>query len=278
MKILITGSSSGIGRWLAAHYAGAGHEVWGVARRDQADFVGAQQQLGRSFRATRADVSNWPDLEKLQTEMTADWNHLDAMICCAGIQGPLGPAMQLSARDWSQSLQVNLHGTFNTLLAAYELLTCAPRRAKIVCFSGGGATAPRPFFTPYAVAKAGVVRMVENLAHEWTGLRIDINALAPGAVNTRMTDEVIQAGSTVVGTTEHQKTLEQKAAGGTPLGKVGTVIDFLLSPESDGITGRLISGLWDPYFSLPARRDVLAKSEIYTLRRIVPEDRGLKWE
>ena len=278
MKILITGSSSGIGRWLATYYAGSGHEVWGAARRDQTDFVEEQKQRGRSFRATQVDVSNWPALERLQQEMAAGWSHLDALICCAGIQGPLGPAMKLSSQAWSQSLQVNLHGTFNTLLATHELLVRAPRRAKIVCFSGGGATAPRPFFTPYAVAKAGVVRMVENLAHEWSGLRMDINALAPGAVNTRMTDEVIQAGPAVVGATEHRKTLEQKAGGGTPLGKVGDVIDFLLSPESDGITGRLISGLWDPYRSLPVQRDVLAKSEIYTLRRIVPEDRGLKWE
>lgn len=278
MKILITGSSSGIGRWLATHYAAAGHEVWGAARRDQTDFAGEQKKLGQAFRATPVDVSSWPDLEKLQKEIARDWTHLDALICCAGTQGPLGPAMKLSPQDWSRSLHVNLHGTFNTLLATHDLLARAPRRGKIVCFSGGGATAPRPFFTPYAVAKAGVVRMVENLAHEWNGLRLDINALAPGAVNTRMTDEVIQAGPDVVGAVEHQKTLEQKTRGGTPLIKVGEVIDFLLSPESDGITGRLISGLWDPYRSLPARRDALAKSEIYTLRRIVPEDRDLQWE
>jgi 3-oxoacyl-[acyl-carrier protein] reductase len=186
--------------------------------------------------------------------------------------------MKISAAAWHESLSINLHGTFNTLLAMHPALLAAERRAKIVCFSGGGSTGPRPFLTPYAVAKAGVVRLVENLAHEWASAPIDINALAPGAVNTRMTDEVLAAGPAVVGETEHRKTLEQKQKGGTPLSRVGEAVDFLLSPESDGISGRLISGLWDAYRSLPGRRQELQKSDIYTLRRIVPEERGLDWK
>lgn len=179
MKLLITGSSSGVGRWLAAHYAAAGHEVWGVARRDQSDFAAEQKARGQHFRSTRADVSQWETMEELGREVARDWGRLDGLICCAGVQGPLGPAMKLSASAWNESLNTNLNGTFNTLLATHELLLRAERRAKIVCFSGGGSTGPRPFFTPYAVAKAGIVRMVENLAHEWAALPIDINALAP---------------------------------------------------------------------------------------------------
>ena len=238
----------------------------------------AQKNLGHVFRSTRGDVSRPDDLEKLAAEMARDWGCLDGLICCAGVQGPLGPAMQLPAAAWDESLKINLHGTFHTLRATHALLLQTSRRAKIVCFSGGGATAPRANFTPYAVAKIGIVRMVENLAHEWAGLPVDINALAPGAVNTRMTDEVIEAGPEVVGADEHRKTLEQKAAGGTPLPKVGAVVDFLLAPQSDGITGRLISGLWDPYQALPARREALQKSDVFTLRRILPEDRGLDWK
>ena len=186
--------------------------------------------------------------------------------------------MKINAQAWSESVATNLHGTFNTLLALHELLLRTARRAKIICFSGGGSTAPRPFFTPYAVAKAGIVRMVENLAHEWAALPIDINALSPGAVNTRMTDEVLAAGPAVVGQVEYRKTLAQKQTGATPLVKVSEVSDFLLSPASDGISGRLVSGLWDPYHSLSAKREQLRESDIYTLRRIVPQDRGLDWK
>ncbi|MEO6786974.1 MAG: SDR family oxidoreductase [Chthoniobacteraceae bacterium] len=278
MRILITGTSSGIGRGLAQRYCEAGHEVWGVARRDQAEFVLDRQRLGHSFRATRADVSRWDQLESWSREVQQAWGSADALICAAGIQGPLGPAMQLSAEAWSQNLNINLNGTFYTLLATHPLLLRATRRAKIICFSGGGSTGPRPFFTPYAVAKGGVVRMVENLAHEWAGMPVDINALAPGAVNTRMTEEVIAAGPACVGEREHRKTVEQAKNGGTPIEKVSAAIEFLLSPESDGISGRLISGLWDPLHLLPEKREELQCSDIYTLRRIVPEDRGLEWK
>lgn len=277
MKILITGTSSGMGRWLAEHYCAAGHQVWGIARRDQSDFVAERKSRGQSLRTTRTDISKWDQLQALRSEIDRDWKNIDGLICCAGIQGPLGPAMKLKSAAWNESLHINLFGTFNTLLALYEPLLLAGRRAKVICFSGGGSTGPRPFFTPYAVAKAGVVRMVENLAHEWSGLPIDINAIAPGAVNTRMTEEVIAAGPAVVGAKEHQKALEQMKNGGTPLTKVGALIDFLLSADSDGISGRLMSGLWDPYLSLPRVREELVKSDVYTLRRIVPQDRGLEW-
>ena len=278
MKILIAGSSSGIGRWLATHYSNKGHEVWGVARSDQSQFVNEQKAHDKHFRSTIADVSKWETMDALAHEVIRDWNSLDALICCTGIQAPMGPAMKLSASQWSESLQINLNGTFNTLLALHEPLLRASKRAKIVCFSGGGSTSPRPFFTPYAVAKAGIVRMVENLSHEWIGLPIDINALAPGAINTDMTKEVIEAGPSVVGATEHRKALEQMQNGGGSLDKVVDAIDFLIGSKSDGITGRLISGPWDPYDQLPQLKEQLNKSDIYTLRRIIPQDRGFNWK
>ena len=194
MRIIITGTSSGIGRGLAQRFCEAGHDVWGIARREQSAFALEQQSAGRSFRATCADISQWDQIESWSREVAEAWGSADALVCAAGVQRPLGPAMQLTAEEWAQNLSINLNGTFNTLRAAHPLLLRAQRRAKIVCFSGGGATGPRPFFTPYAVAKAGVVRLVENLAHEWAGLPVDINALAPGAVNTRMTDSPFPAG------------------------------------------------------------------------------------
>lgn len=278
MKIAITGTSSGIGRGLALRFCEAGHEVWGVARRDQSGFVNERSRHGQKFRASRADITRWEELAAWRDEIAASWGQLDALICGAGMQGPLGPAMSFDAQAWVQSIHTNLNGTFQTLLATHELLKKAERRAKIVCFSGGGSTAPRPFFTPYAVAKAGVVRMVENLAHEWITLPIDINAIAPGAVNTAMTEEVLAAGPAVVGEIEYRKTLEQKETGGTPLEKVFAAVDFLVSVGSDGISGRLISGLWDPFRAFPERRQQIQASDVYTLRRIVPPDRGFDWK
>jgi NAD(P)-dependent dehydrogenase (short-subunit alcohol dehydrogenase family) len=119
---------------------------------------------------------------------------------------------------------------------------------------------------------------VETVAAEVAPHRIDVNAIAPGALNTRMLDEVLAAGPGVVGADFYRKSLQQKERGGAPLEKGAALAVFLASPASDGITGRLLSAVWDPWAGLPARRAELAGSDIYTLRRIVPGDRGKDWE
>jgi len=68
-----------------------------------------------------------------------------------------------------------------------ELLARTGARAKVICFSGGGATKPRARFSAYGVAKTGVVRLVETIAEEERDRAYDINAIAPGAINTRLT-------------------------------------------------------------------------------------------
>jgi hypothetical protein len=89
---------------------------------------------------------------------------------------------------------------------------------------------------------------------------------------------VLAAGPEKVGSTFYQKALQQKTGGGAPLEKGSALCVYLLSQVSDGITGRLLSALWDPWPTLAGRAEKLGSSDIYTLRRIVPEDRGLNWD
>ena len=122
------------------------------------------------------------------------------LICCAGIQEPIGPAMEIDPLAWRKNLAVNLDGTFFAIRAFYPLLKKSSARAKMICFSGGGSTGPRPNFAAYGVAKTGVVRLVEMLAAEWQGNPPDINAIAPGAIFTKMTEEVLARGEKLAGT------------------------------------------------------------------------------
>jgi 3-oxoacyl-[acyl-carrier protein] reductase len=170
-------------------------------------------------------------------------------------------------------VRVNLFGTVLMCRAVIPLLR---RRGfgKIVNLSGGGATAPLPFLSAYAASKAAVVRLTETLAHELKDARIDVNALAPGALNTRLLDEVLAAGPEKIGAEFHRRALRQRDEGGAPLDKGAELCVFLASAESDGISGRLLSALWDDWRALPARREELERSDVYTLRRIVPADRA----
>lgn len=284
MNIVLTGSSSGIGRALAERLLERGHHVWGLARSDQSDF--ATRHRG-AFRASRCDVAVWPQVAAAAAEILGAWNTIDALITCAGLQGEIGPALAVDPERWSTTVRANLDGTFYPIRAHGPQLTALPsgRRGKIICFSGGGATKPRANFSAYGVAKTGVVRLVETLAEETRGQPLDVNAIAPGAINTRLTDEVLALGPTVVGAAEYAAAQKTKASGlpaeasakAGSLEKALGLVEWLLSPASDGITGRLLAAPWDPWPTLGQHAADLTASDIYTLRRITPEDRGQKW-
>ncbi|HXJ76518.1 MAG TPA: SDR family oxidoreductase, partial [Candidatus Dormibacteraeota bacterium] len=150
-------------------------------------------------------------------------------------------------------------------------------RGKIIVLSGGGATNPLPNISAYAASKAAVVRLMETLAEELKTSGIDVNAIAPGALATRFVDDVLAAGPAKVGAAFYEKNKQWKEKGATPLELGASLAVYLASPESDGITGKLLSAQWDPWRTLQLHRDELARSDIYCLRRIVPEDRGKQW-
>ena len=127
------------------------------------------------------------------------------------------------------------------------------------------------------MSKAGIVRFVENLSEEIKKFNIDINAVAPGPLNTGMLEEILKAGPNKVGKNFYNKSLIQKRTGGTPFNIVCELILFLASKESDGITGKLISALWDNWKNWPSYKKKLRDTDLYTLRRITGKDRGLNW-
>jgi 3-oxoacyl-[acyl-carrier protein] reductase len=274
MNIVVTGSSTGIGRALVERLLVAGHSVWGIARSDQSDFAKHNPQR---FFASRADVADWSAVERAARDVAARWPHVDALVTAAGVQGEVGRSVTLDPAKWAATVRANLDGTFFAIRAFDALLAKSPRRAKVVCFSGGGATKPRARFSAYGVAKTGVVRLVETIAEEEAQRAYDINAVAPGAINTRLTDEVLSLGPDVVGATEFAAAQKQKATGGASLDKALGLVEWLISAASDGISGRLLSAPWDPWPTLGEHAEELRSSDIFTLRRIVPEERGKKW-
>ncbi len=128
---------------------------------------------------------------------------------------------------------------------------------------------PRPFFSAYGASKAGVVRFSENLAGEVAEHGIDVNAIAPGAVNTRMLDERLAAG---VAVGEEEMEIDQRLLkeGGTDPERPAALVVYLASARSDGLTGRLLAAVWDRWeeFDIAA----IMASEAYTVRRLKQED------
>lgn len=281
VRALITGASQGFGVAVAEQFVRDGARVYLCARNAEAVREVSQRLntlAGRPDAAAweRADVAKAGEVEALVRQAIHDMGGIDVLVCNAGVYGPKGPIQEVDWREWVEALEINLYGTILCCRAVLPHML-ARQRGKIILLSGGGATKPMPNLSAYATSKAAVVRFGETLAEEVKSAGIDVNAVAPGALNTRLLDEVLQAGPDKVGEAFYAQSMKQKASGGTPLTRGAELCAFLASAASDGITGRLISAVWDPWHDLPRHREELRGSDIYTLRRIVPEERGKSW-
>jgi 3-oxoacyl-[acyl-carrier protein] reductase len=227
---------------------------------------------GPRIEAVAADVSDPAACRHVVAEAARLMPGFDVLVNNAGVYGPIGPIESVDWDEWVRAIQINL---FGTVLMTREVIPGfrAQRYGKIINLSGGGATAPLPRFSAYAASKAAVVRLTETFAEELRDAAVDVNAIAPGALNTRLLDEVLAAGPERAGPQFHARAVKQQLEGGTALERGAELAVFLASPASDGITGRLLSAVWDDWASLPERRQELAASDVYTLRRIVPQDR-----
>lgn len=281
INAIVTGANQGLGLEIARHYLAAGANL-ALCARDMSKLDEAVTGLratavaGQKIYSAACDVSDPDAVKHFVANSISALGSVQVLVNNAGVYGPKGPTESVDFEEWKRAMEINVYGV---LLPCRELIPHlkSQGKGKIINLSGGGATAPLPFISAYAASKAAVVRLTETLAEELRSHRIDINAVAPGALNTRLLDEVLQAGPESVGDVFYQRALKQKETGGAPLHLGASLCVWLAARESDGITGKLLSAQWDPWKDLGSKRDDLSKSDIYTLRRIVPEDRGQKW-
>jgi NAD(P)-dependent dehydrogenase (short-subunit alcohol dehydrogenase family) len=278
---IVTGASHGLGLAIARAYVAAGARV-AICSRDEVTLSAARGELealaGDPKRVVSevADVAEEADVQRLVARALAEYGRVDILVNNAGVYGPLGAIEEIDWAAWVRAIEINLLGSVllcRALLPHFK----KNRYGKIIQLSGGGATNPLPRISAYAASKAAIVRFGETLAEEVRDCGIDVNAIAPGALNTRLLDEVLSAGPGGVGESFYQRSLKQKETGGAGLDRGADLAVFLASASSDGITGKLISAVWDPYTEFPQHLGDLEKTDVYTLRRIVPKDRGLKW-
>jgi 3-oxoacyl-[acyl-carrier protein] reductase len=123
-----------------------------------------------------------------------------------------------------------------------------------------------------------VVRFVETVAHELRAEGIEINALAPGFVATRMHQETLAAGAEAAGSDYLERTKGELESGGVPPEVPAAAAVFLISDAARGITGKFVSAVYDGWQTWPEHLAEIEGSDLFTLRRIVPKERGLSWQ
>lgn len=279
---IVTGASAGLGYVIAQALITSGANV-SICGRNAGELERAFASLSAMVADDQqvamqvCDVSSEQQVNAMVDRTIKQFGNVQLLINNAGVQGPIGPAEDASIEQWRRTFDINF---FGPLFTSRALIPGMRKQGygKIVNVSGGGAASPRPFFSAYATSKAALVRLTENLAEELRGTAIDVNALAPGALNTQMLEETLAAGPDRVGGEQFAQATKQKQQGGSSLARAAALCVYLCTTEADGITGRLISAPWDPWPKLHERKSELRDSDIYTLRRVVPADRAKQWD
>lgn len=242
-KALVTGGSRGIGQGIALALAaqGAAVAVNYQTKAEAAEAVVSQiKQMGREALAIQADVADPASIAKMFAAIKNQWGKLDILINNAGIL-QYKPFEQLTLDDWNQTINVNLRGQFLCSQEAVKLMSAGGKIINIASISSGGMGIAYPQIAHYTTAKAGVVGLTEALANELGPKGINVNAIAPGAIETDMT----KAALTDEKTKQDLLMRVPKKRIGQPA-DIGAAAAFLASDEADYITGTIlyVDGGW----------------------------------
>jgi 3-oxoacyl-[acyl-carrier protein] reductase len=243
--ILITGATGGLGGKICETLAEEGNSLYLVSRNEQSlkELKSSLEKVSKAgILMVPCDVADYASLKSALKRVTK----LDVLINCAGVLGPVGPFGENDISEWESAFRTNFFGTVYSCSLLIQKLKSS-KRGKIMNFSGGGSVFPRKYHTSYASAKAAIVRFSENLSVDHP--EIDVNSVAPGAHKTNIWKD---------------ETFDQEPERWADMSRLQSLVSFLCSSKSDGITGKLIHindcwEKWDPKKLQP---------DFYTLRRI----------
>jgi NAD(P)-dependent dehydrogenase (short-subunit alcohol dehydrogenase family) len=242
-KALVTGGSRGIGQGIALCLAKQGADVsinFHSKAQEAEAVVAAIKALGRDSFAVQADVSDLESIKKMFEEIKNKWGKLDILVNNAGIL-QFKPFEQITSEDWDLMIHTNLRGQYFCAQEAIKLMGPGGRIVNISSISSGGVGIAYPQISHYTISKGGVVAMTEALALELGPKGINVNAIAPGSIETDMTKDAAAD--------EKSKEMMLMKIPKGRIGKpedIGAAAAFLASNEADYITGIVlyVDGGW----------------------------------
>src|SRR6266436_5660884 len=269
---VIVGAGRGIGEAIALRFAAEGAKLVLAARtapelQAVAELVNA---AGGTANFVLTDVTAPEQVTNLVQKSIETFGQIDILMNAAGTYGPIGRAWEVDTQEWANTFSVNLFGPFLLCQSVLPHMIHAGR-GKIINFSGGGATSPLCRFSAYGVSKAALVRFTETLAEEVKEFNIQVNAIAPGAVDTKLQDSVLAAGEKAGDLLQRIRRLRETGEGGTPREVSAELAVFLASEASRNLTGRLISAPNDKWESWTDERiEQVMSQPWFTLLRMDP--------
>ena len=242
-KALVTGGSRGIGRGIALALALQGADViinYHSNQEEANKVVEEIKKMGRQSVAVAADVSNSQSVVKMFEYVKSQWGKLDILVNNAGIIA-YADFETMTEEDWDKIMAVNLKGQFLCSQQAVKLMGAGSRIINTASIASGGVGVGFSRLAHYTASKGGVVALTENMALDLAKKGINVNAVAPGVIETDMTKEMLADEATKQGLMARIP----KGRVGKPE-DIGAAVAFLASDEADYITGIVlyVDGGW----------------------------------
>lgn len=233
--VLITGATRGIGKEIALTFAQNGYDIAINYRKENDDLKNTKKEIEENSvkcLAVQGDVSNFEDCERFVKEIIAEYGKIDVLVNNAGITKDT-LLMRMKKEDFESVIDVNLVGTFNVTKNVISYMMKA-RSGRIINISSVVGVAGNAGQTNYSASKAGIIGFTKSLAKEVASRGILVNAVAPGFIETQMTDVL-------------KEDIKEEIAKSIPLRRMGSsqdvanVVKFLANEESSYITGQVIN-------------------------------------
>lgn len=231
---LVTGGTRGIGRQIVITLAKSGYNIAINYRTEDEEVINTKkeiEEIGVQCLTIQGDVSKFEECEKFVKEVIEQFGKIDVLVNNAGITKDM-LLMRMKKEDFEQVIDVNLIGTFNVTKNVISYMLKA-RSGRIINISSVVGVSGNAGQTNYSASKAGIIGFTKSLAKEVASRNINVNAVAPGFIETNMTDVLKDEIKE-----EIAKSIPLKRMGSTQ--DVANVVKFLASEDSSYITGQVI--------------------------------------
>ena len=230
---LITGATRGIGKQIAITLAKQGYNIALNYRKENEELENTKKEIEEiGVQAVKGDVANFEECENFVKQVIERFGQIDVLVNNAGITKDM-LLMRMKKEDFEQVIDTNLVGTFNVTKNVVPYMMKA-RSGRIINISSVVGISGNAGQTNYSASKAGIIGFTKSLAKEIASRNILVNAVAPGFIETNMTDVL-------------KDDVKQEIAKNIPLKRMGTtqdvanVVKFLASDDSSYITGQVIN-------------------------------------
>jgi len=276
---IITGGSRGIGKAIAERFASEGCNLM-LASRTLSELEKTAESIISQFSVSlstyQTDIGNETEVAAMVQHTIAEFGRIDILVNNAAIIGPMGEISEIDSEAFFSTLRNNIGGTIFCTKAIVPFMK-SQKQGNIINLSGGGGLSPLPYYDAYSASKAAIVRLTENFALELEKFNINVTAISPGAVNTKMFTEQLDANKNSIGNKNWNDLQNRLASGGDPIDKAPELALFIVSENRQEFNGKVISAIWDDWQKISNQKNKIIDTDIFQMRRIVPKDRDIEF-